>query len=57
MGVRGKGSGVKGGGKWGMPTPLSTSSMQVQRKTHTRHCPPLLLILKGLDKPDILHHF
>ena len=26
MGVKGEGSGSKGGGKWGMPTPLSTPS-------------------------------
>ena len=32
MGVRGEGSGGKGGkegGKWGMPTPLSTPSPQL----------------------------
>ena len=27
VGERGEGSGGKGGGKWGMPTPLSTPSM------------------------------
>ena len=26
MGERGEGSGGKGGGKWGLPTPLSTPS-------------------------------
>ena len=28
----GEGSGVKGGGKWGMPTPLSTPSFQMGGK-------------------------
>ena len=27
MGQKGEGSGGKGGGKWGMPTPLSTPSL------------------------------
>ena len=29
VGVKGEGSGGKGGGKWGMPTPLSTPSNEV----------------------------
>ena len=32
MREKGEGSGGKGGGKWGMPTPLSTPSLFVTKK-------------------------
>ena len=36
VGEKGEGSGGKGGGKWGMPTPMSTPSDM--NCSHSRRC-------------------
>ena len=38
MGEKGEGSGGKGGGKWGMPTPLSTPSRLLHMTSYNEDC-------------------